>query len=124
MDAIERVKSNFIESIKLKNESIDRLAVLIVQAADLMATTILQENKVLSCGNAASAAEAQRFSSLMLNRFDIERPGLPAVALTCDAPTMTSIANDYQYADIFSKQIRALGQPGDILLISQHHSCN
>jgi D-sedoheptulose 7-phosphate isomerase len=82
-----------------------------------MTLCLLNERKILSCGNGGSAAEAQRFSGIMLNRFNMERPGLPAIALTTDTSTITSIANDYQYADIFSKQIRALGQSGDILLV-------
>ncbi|OGT64103.1 MAG: phosphoheptose isomerase [Gammaproteobacteria bacterium RIFCSPLOWO2_02_FULL_47_50] len=116
MDPLQRVKENFSESIKLKTESVEMLAPLIVKAAATMANCMLQEHKILSCGNGGSAADAQHFSSEMLNRFEMERPGLPAIALTTDSSTLTSIANDYQYADIFSKQIRALGQPGDILL--------
>lgn len=81
-----------------------------------MTACLLAEHKILSCGNGGSAADAQHFSSEMLNRFEMERPGLPAIALTTDTSTITSIANDYQYAEIFSKQIRALGQAGDILL--------
>ncbi len=77
---------------------------------------MLTSGKVLSCGNGGSAGDAQHFSSEMLNRFERERPGLPAFALTTDASTVTSIANDYQFADIFAKQIRALGHPGDVLL--------
>lgn len=116
MDPVQRVKDNFNESIKLKSESVDSLAPLIAKAASAMANCLLQEHKILSCGNGGSAADAQHFSSEMLNRFEMERPGLPAIALTTDSSTLTSIANDYQYADIFSKQVRALGQPGDILL--------
>ncbi len=116
MDPVQRVRDNFNDSIKLKTESVDLLAPLIVKAAASMADSLLQEHKILSCGNGGSAADAQHFSSEMLNRFEMERPGLPAIALTTDSSTMTSIANDYQYADIFSKQIRALGQTGDILL--------
>ena len=92
------------------------LAHKIGEAAILMTNAILQESKILSCGNGGSAADSQRFSSELLNRFEMERPGLPAFTLTADSSTLTSIANDYQFADIFSKQIRALGQPGDILL--------
>ena len=116
MDPIQRVRDNFNESIQLKTEAVESLAPLIAKAAALMADRLLQEHKILSCGNGGSAADAQHFSSEMLNRFEMERPGLPAIALTTDTSTLTSIANDYQYADIFSKQIRALGQPGDILL--------
>lgn len=116
MDPVQRVIDNFNESIKLKSDAAPVLAPLIANAANMMATCLLQEHKILSCGNGGSAADAQHFSSEMLNRFEMERPGLPAIALTTDSSTITSIANDYQYADIFSKQIRALGQPGDILL--------
>jgi D-sedoheptulose 7-phosphate isomerase len=116
MDPVERIKQNFEESIRLKQESAELLAHKIGEAAILMTNAILQESKILSCGNGGSAADSQRFSSELLNRFEMERPGLPAFALTTDSSTLTSIANDYQFADIFSKQIRALGQPGDILL--------
>ena len=71
---------------------------------------------VLVCGNGGSAGDAQHFSSELLNRFERERPSLPAIALTTDSSTITSIANDYSYNEVFSKQIRALGQPGDVLL--------
>lgn len=116
MDPIQRVRNNFSESIKLKTELTETLAPVIASAAALMSSRLLQERKILSCGNGGSAADAQHFSSEMLNRFEMERPGLPAIALTTDTSTLTSIANDYQYADIFARQIRALGQPGDILL--------
>jgi D-sedoheptulose 7-phosphate isomerase len=72
--------------------------------------------KVLSCGNGGSAGDAQHFSSEMLNRFEMERPGLPAIALTTDSSAITSIANDYSYSMIFSKQVTALGHAGDVLL--------
>jgi len=116
MDPVQRVKDNFAESIRVKTESIEKLAPLIAAAAELVAAGLLRENKILSCGNGGSAADAQHFSAEMLNRFEMERPGLPALALTTDSSTLTAIANDYQYADIFAKQIRALGRPGDMLL--------
>ncbi len=116
MDPVQRVKDNFNESIQLKSQACEQLAPKIVSAATMMTNGLLNEKKVLSCGNGGSAADAQHFSAEMLNRYEMERPGLPAIALTTDSSTLTSIANDYQYADIFSKQIRALGQPGDILL--------
>ncbi|MCI0400015.1 MAG: phosphoheptose isomerase [Gammaproteobacteria bacterium] len=116
MDGLERVKEIFNESIEVKSQSIESLAPRIAAAAELMASCLLDEHKILSCGNGGSAADAQHFSAEMLNRFEMERPGLPAIALTTDSSTVTSIANDYQFADIFAKQIRALGQPGDVLL--------
>ncbi len=116
MDPVQRVKENFSESIQVKTEAAEILAPVIVAAAEAMTNCILGEHKILSCGNGGSAADAQHFSAEMLNRFEMERPGLPALALTTDSSTITSIANDYQFAEIFSKQIRALGQKGDILL--------
>ncbi len=116
MDPVQRVKENFSESIQVKTEAAEILAPVIVAAAEAMTNCILAEHKILSCGNGGSAADAQHFSAEMLNRFEMERPGLPALALTTDSSTITSIANDYQFAEIFSKQIRALGQKGDILL--------
>jgi D-sedoheptulose 7-phosphate isomerase len=77
---------------------------------------LLDEGKILSCGNGGSAGDSQHFSSELLNRFERERPGLPAMALTTDSSTLTSIANDYAYEDIFAKQIRALGRQNDVLL--------
>jgi len=116
MDPVQRVKDNFNESIQVKTDSVDRLAPLIAAAAELMTSCLLNECKILACGNGGSAADAQHFSAEMLNRFEMERPGLPAISLTTDSSTLTSISNDYQFADIFSKQIRALGRPGDVLL--------
>ena len=81
-----------------------------------MSQSLLDDGKVLSCGNGGSAGDAQHFSSELLNRFEMERPGLPAMALTTDSSTLTSIANDYAYEDIFAKQIRALGRQSDVLL--------
>ena len=116
MDLVQRVIEKFKESIQLKIQICEQLAPKIVEAADIIVDGLLDEKKILSCGNGGSAADAQHFSAEMLNRFEMERPGLPALALTTDSSTLTSIANDYQFADIFSKQIRALGNPGDILL--------
>ncbi|MCC7410224.1 MAG: phosphoheptose isomerase [Gammaproteobacteria bacterium] len=116
MDGAERVRQIFNDSIQLKLECRDTLATAIVDAAAAIAAALLADRKILSCGNGGSAADAQHFSSEMLNRFEMERPGLPAIALTTDASTITSIANDYQFDEIFAKQVRALGQPGDLLL--------
>lgn len=116
MDLIARITQQFNDSIQAKQQAMNAVAPGIAHAAEAMTRAMLNEHKVLSCGNGGSAADAQHFSSEMLNRFEMERPGLPAIALTTDSSTITSIANDYQFEDIFSKQIRALGQPGDILL--------
>lgn len=116
MDPVQRVKDNFLESIRVKTEATDALAPVIARAAEKVANALLNDHKIMACGNGGSAADAQHFSAEMLNRFEMERPGLPAIALTTDSSTLTSIANDYQYAEIYSKQIRALGQPGDVLV--------
>jgi len=81
-----------------------------------MGQSLRNDGKILSCGNGGSAGDAQHFSSELLNRFERERPGLPAIALTTDSSTLTSIANDYAYEEIFAKQVRALGKAGDVLL--------
>jgi D-sedoheptulose 7-phosphate isomerase len=82
-----------------------------------LAHCLLNDGKILCCGNGGSAAQAQHFSSEMLNRFERERPGLPAITLTTDTSTLTSIANDYHYDEVFAKQIRALGHSNDLLLV-------
>lgn len=112
----DRVVQHFHESIHAKQMAMDSLPSHIVQAGSMMADCLQNGHKILSCGNGGSAADAQHFSSELLNRFEMERPGLPAVALTTDSSTITSIANDYAYREVFSKQVRALGQAGDVLL--------
>lgn len=92
------------------------LAPAIELAAQKLANSLLNDGKILCCGNGGSAAEAQHLSSELLNRFERERPGLPAISLTTDTATLSSIANDYQFDLVFSKQIRALGQNGDVLI--------
>lgn len=116
MQAEERIKALFRDSIETKQRSMEELVPSIAAAAQVMTNCLLNNGKILSCGNGGSAGDAQHFSAEMLNRFEMERPGLPAMALTTDSSTLTSIANDYCYEDIFSKQVRALGQQGDVLL--------
>ncbi len=116
MDPLSRVRDHFAESIATKQTAADAIAESIVAAGRVMSDALLADGKILSCGNGGSAADAQHFSSELLNRFEMERPGLPAMALTTDASTVTSISNDYSYEEIFSKQVRALGRPGDVLL--------
>ena len=115
MSLEDRVLEHFRESIALKQASAS-LAPAIVGAGRALTECLLNDGKILSCGNGGSAADAQHFSGEMLGRFEMERPGLPAVALTTDSSALTAIANDFQYADIFAKQVRALGQAGDVLL--------
>ena len=116
MDMQHRIRQLFTDSIETKTRAMDVLGPSIEQGSQMMVNALLSEGKILSCGNGGSAGDAQHFSSELLNRFERERPSLPAIALTTDASTITSIANDYSYEEVFSKQIRALGQPGDILL--------
>lgn len=112
----QRVQNNFDQHLKTVKLNIDLLSPMIAEGADRIIEALLSDHKILVCGNGGSAADSQHFSSELLNRFEQERPGLPAIALTADSSTLTSIANDYHYDDIFSKQVRALGQPGDVLL--------
>ena len=116
MDFHERILATFAESIEVKREAAEYLAPSIGAAASLIAETFLQGRKLLICGNGGSAADAQHAAAEFVNRFELERPGLPALALTTDTSALTSIANDYRFADVFSRQIRALGQPGDLLM--------
>lgn len=113
---VQRIKQQFTESIQVKINSADSILNIIAEAAEEIVQALLEGHKILSCGNGGSACDALRFSSEMLNRFRQERPGLPAIALTSDVSTLTAIANDYHFNDIFAKQVRALGQPGDLLL--------
>ncbi|WOT05086.1 phosphoheptose isomerase [Shewanella youngdeokensis] len=113
---LERIKDSFTESIQTKIDASEALPESLAKAAEMMVHCLLNGNKILACGNGGSAGDAQHFSAELLNRYEIERPPLPAIALSCDTSTITAIANDYSYDEIFSKQIMALGQPGDILL--------
>ena len=117
MNLLDRVEKNFTDSVTTKQTALSVLQNPIALAAQMMTHSLLAGGKILSCGNGGSAGEAQHFSSIMLNRFEMERPGLPAIALTTDSSTITSIANTYNYDVIFSKQIQALGQSNDILLV-------
>jgi phosphoheptose isomerase len=116
MNELDAIRSQFTESIAVKQRSLDALAPTIARAGAAMAECLRGGGKILSCGNGGSAGDAQHFSAELLNRFERERPGLAAVALTTDSSTLTAIANDYAYEQVFSKQVRALGQAGDCLL--------
>jgi D-sedoheptulose 7-phosphate isomerase len=116
MDLISRIAENFSESAHLKLQSMDALAGPIAEAAERMVQSLKRDGKILACGNGGSAADCQHFSAELLNRFEMERPSLAAIALTTDTSTLTSIANDYDYDQIFSKQVRGLGHANDVLL--------
>jgi D-sedoheptulose 7-phosphate isomerase len=116
MDLINRIGENFSESAHLKLQCMDALAAPIAAAAERMVHCLRHDGKILACGNGGSAADSQHFAAELLNRFEMERPGLAAMALTTDSSTLTSIANDYDFEQVFSKQVRALGHKNDLLL--------
>jgi D-sedoheptulose 7-phosphate isomerase len=116
MELHARVTQLFNDSIATKQAALKVLVPDIVAAAKLMAGSLKKDGKVMSCGNGGSAADSQHFSAELLNRFERERPGLAGIALTTDTSTLTSIANDYEYDEIFAKQVCALGHAGDVLL--------
>ena len=116
MDLISRISENFSESAHLKLQTMDTLARPIAEAAELMVRSLKKDGKILACGNGGSAADCQHFAAELLNRFEMERPSLAAIALTTDSSTLTSIANDYHFDQVFSKQVRGLGHAQDVLL--------
>lgn len=124
MNLIDRIKHQFNDSIQSKISTAESSGDKIVQAGQLMVQCLLSNNKILCCGNGTSAAIAQLFAANMLNRYQTERPSLPAFALTTNSAAITSIANDDCYQNLFSKQIKALGQGGDILLAISSHLQN
>ncbi|OOZ41858.1 phosphoheptose isomerase [Solemya pervernicosa gill symbiont] len=126
MDQISQIEQHFSESIEAKQRTMEMIAPNIAHAAGVITQALLSGHKILCCGNGGSAADAQHFASEMLNRFERERPGLPALSLSTDSSTLTSIGNDYDYNEIFAKPLRALGQAGDILLAisTSGHSAN
>lgn len=115
MDIIDLVKQNFTQSIETKQNSQAALAEPIVRAIELIVATFKAGHKMLICGNGGSAADAQHFAAEFTGRYEMERSPLPAVALTTDTSALTAIGNDYGFDVVFSKQVEALGQAGDIL---------
>jgi len=113
----EKIHKHFSDSMTTQQDALLNLAELIEQASHRLVTALLNDKKILTCGNGSSSVCALLFSSSMLNQFERIRPSLPSVALTADSVTLTAIANDYHFDDIFAKQLRALGQNGDILII-------
>ena len=116
MDLTVRINKQFEDSAQVKLQSKNVLAQPIAASVQAMVTSLQQDGKILCCGNGGSAADAQHFAAELINRFEMERPPLAAVALTTDSSVLTSIANDYDYNQIFSKQVRGLGRSGDVLL--------
>lgn len=116
MDSLARITEIFSESINSKMATMEVLGPTIAAATKKLVNCLLHDGKILVCGNGGSAADAQHFSAELINRFEMERPALPAIALTTDTSTLTSIANDYNFNEIFSRQIKALGRAGDCLI--------
>jgi D-sedoheptulose 7-phosphate isomerase len=116
MELTSRISKHFEDSAQLKLDVRNALAQPIAEAAQAVVECLMNDGKILACGNGGSAADAQHFAAELINRFEIERPGLACVALTTDSSVLTSIANDYAYNLVFSRQVRALGMGGDMLL--------
>lgn len=116
MNLEAKITSHFISSIQVKEKSQAALVDPIREAIGLMTKSLESKHKIMACGNGGSAADAQHFSAELLNRFERERSPLAAIALTTDSSTLTSIGNDYDFNDVFSKQVLGLGKPGDVLL--------
>ena len=112
----ERVSAHFAESARLKLAAVEEMKAPLVRGIELMVDSLRKGGKILSCGNGGSAADAQHFAAELVNRFERERPPLAAIALSTDTSSLTSIANDYAYQQVFSKPLRAFGKRGDALL--------
>ena len=117
MSLQDRIINHFSDSIQTQQDAMTSLCELIEYASQRLVSTLLNDKKILTFGNGRSATSAQLLSSAMLNQFERDRPSLPVIALTTDTATITAIANDFHFDDIFSKQLRALGQSGDMLVV-------
>ncbi|AOF82042.1 MULTISPECIES: phosphoheptose isomerase [unclassified Methyloversatilis] len=116
MNLVSRISEHFFDSAQTKLSSVELLAAPIGDAIELMVSSLMATGKILACGNGGSAADAQHFAAELVGRYERERPELAAIALTVDTSILTAIANDYGYEQVFAKQVRALGQPNDVLL--------
>src|SRR6266705_5832443 len=116
LDHIKRIREHFADSAQLKLDAAEALAPATARAAGMMTECLLADGKILACGNGGSASDAQHFAAEMVGRFERERPELPAISLATDTSILTAIANDYDFAQVFARQVRALGDAGDILL--------
>ncbi|MDR3088073.1 MAG: phosphoheptose isomerase [Azoarcus sp.] len=116
MNLIDRTSRQFEESARCKLAAAEWMAAPVAEAIEAMTDCLLNNGKILACGNGGSAADAQHFAAELVNRFEMERPPLAALALTTDSSVLTSIGNDYDFTQVFEKQVRALGQAGDVLL--------
>jgi len=112
----QRIQQQFFDSADLKYAAAEPMSKSIAEAVEAVLGSITAGGKVLACGNGGSAADAQHFAAELVGRFERERPGLAAIALTTDSSILTAIGNDYDFASIYSKQVQAIGQPGDVLI--------
>jgi D-sedoheptulose 7-phosphate isomerase len=117
MSLQDRIINQFTDSIQTQQDAMNYLTDLIAYASERLVAALLNDKKIIACGNGRAANNAQLLSSILLHRFERERPSLPAMALSTDMTTITAIANDTHFDDIFAKQLRALGQSGDMLLV-------
>ncbi len=116
MDLISRISQHFTDSAQTKLDALEMLAAPLAGASEMMVGALINNGKILACGNGGSAADAQHFAAELVGRFELERQGLAAIALTTDNSILTAVGNDYGYKTVFERQVRALGQPGDVLL--------
>ena len=116
MDLAAHLREHFEEGIELRRKMADTMPAAIARAGSALAEALRGGKKALACGNGGSAADSQHFAAEIVGRFERERPGMPAIALTVDTSAITAIANDYDWASVFARQVHALGQAGDVLL--------
>ncbi len=116
MNLVDRTFEQFDESIRLKQLAAETLAQPIASAIELLASSLSEGHRLLICGNGGSAADAQHLAAELVGRFERERPALPAIALTTDSSILTALSNDYRFDEVFARQVRGLGGPGDLLL--------
>jgi len=116
MDLISRIGQHFEDSARTKLEALELLAAPIAGAVETMVGALVNNGRILACGNGGSAGDAQHFAAELVGRFEAERQGLAAIALTTDTSILTAVGNDYSFEQVFARQVRALGQPGDVLL--------
>ena len=114
---LDRITQTFSDSIDAIIQSAEELPPAIIEAAGMIVNVLVNEGKVLVCGNGTGASDAQDFASKLLNRYERERPSLPAISLSTDTSTLTAISRDSNYNEVFAKQVRALGRSDDVLLM-------
>ena len=116
MELLQRIRTQFAASAEVKRQAMETLDRPIATAIKIMVDALMNSGKILACGNGGSAGDCQHFAAELVGRFERERPGLAAIALTTDSSILTAVANDYDYSQVFDKQVRALGLRGDVLL--------